>query len=81
MALSGLFSDPQLLARRHWRVRRHPEIGDQAYCFPGFDLESAPGDIVSAAPCLGADNDFVFRDLVGVSDVDMQRYAERGVFG
>jgi crotonobetainyl-CoA:carnitine CoA-transferase CaiB-like acyl-CoA transferase len=81
VTVAGLFSDPQLMARRHWRVRRHPEIGDQAYCFPGFDLESAPGDIVSAAPCLGADNDFVFRDLVGVSDADMQRYAERGVFG
>ena len=25
--------------------------------------------------------DFVFRDLVGISDADMQRYAERGVFG
>jgi benzylsuccinate CoA-transferase BbsF subunit len=81
VTVAGLFSDPQLLARRHWRVRRHPEIGDQAYCFPGFDLESAPGDIVCAAPCLGADNDFVFRDLVGVSDADMRRYAERGVFG
>jgi benzylsuccinate CoA-transferase BbsF subunit len=81
VTVAGLFSDPQLMARRHWRVRRHPEIGDQAYCFPGFDLESAPGDIVSAAPCLGADNDFVFRDLVGISDADMKRYAERGVFG
>jgi crotonobetainyl-CoA:carnitine CoA-transferase CaiB-like acyl-CoA transferase len=81
VTVSGLFSDPQLRARRQWRVRRHPEIGDQAYCFPGFDLESAPGDVVCAAPCLGADNDFVFRELLGVSDADMERYAERGVFG
>jgi benzylsuccinate CoA-transferase BbsF subunit len=76
-----LFRDPQLLARRQWRVRRHPEIGDQAYCFPGFDLEPAAGDIVCAAPCLGADNDFVFRELLGVSDDELNRYAERGVFG
>ena len=81
VTISGLFSDPQLQARRHWRLRRHPEIGDQAYCFPAFDLASAPGDIVCAAPCLGADNDFVFRDLVGVAEADMKRYAERGVFG
>lgn len=58
--VAGLFHDPQLLARRHWRVRRHPEMGAQSYCLPGFDLEESPGDIVSAAPCLGADNDFVF---------------------
>ena len=36
VALSGLFSDPQLLARRHWRVRRHPEIGDQALLLSRF---------------------------------------------
>jgi crotonobetainyl-CoA:carnitine CoA-transferase CaiB-like acyl-CoA transferase len=81
LKISELFSDPQLLARRSWRVRRHQEIGDQAFCFPAFDLQSVPGDIVSAAPRLGADNDFVFRDLVGVSNEDMKRYAERGVFG
>jgi len=81
VSIAGLFSDPQLAARRHWRVRRHPEIGDQAYCFPGFDLAEAPGDIVSPAPCLGADNDFVFRELVGVSAEEMKAYAERGVFG
>jgi crotonobetainyl-CoA:carnitine CoA-transferase CaiB-like acyl-CoA transferase len=80
ITIAGLFSDPQLSARRQWRFRRHPEIGDQAYCFPGFDLEEAPGDIVSAAPRLGADNDFVFRDLVGVNDSDMQTYADTGVF-
>ncbi len=81
VTVAGLFGDPQLTARRHWRVRRHPEIGDQAYCFPGFDLKEAPGDIVAAAPCLGADNDFVFRELVGLSKAEMQAYADDGVFG
>jgi benzylsuccinate CoA-transferase BbsF subunit len=81
VSIAGLFSDPQLAARRHWRVRRHPEIGDQAYCFPGFDLADTPGDIVSAAPCLGADNDFVFRDLVGLTATEMDAYADQGVFG
>jgi crotonobetainyl-CoA:carnitine CoA-transferase CaiB-like acyl-CoA transferase len=79
--VAGLFGDPQLLARHHWRVRRHAEMGDQTYCFPGFDLEGAPGDIVSPAPCLGADNDFVFRELVGLSETEMQSYADKEVFG
>jgi crotonobetainyl-CoA:carnitine CoA-transferase CaiB-like acyl-CoA transferase len=81
VTIAGLFADPQLFARGTWRIRRHPEIGDQAYCFPGFDLKSMPGDIVSAAPCLGADNDYVFRELVGVSEADMKRYSKTGVFG
>jgi benzylsuccinate CoA-transferase BbsF subunit len=80
VTMAGLFTDPQLSARRQFRVRRHPEMGDHAYCYPGFDLAEAPGDIVAAAPCVGADNDFVFRDLVGLTEADYQTYRQRGVF-
>lgn len=81
VTVAELFSDPQLAARRQWRVRRHSEMGDQAYSFPGFDLTEAPGDIVGPAPCLGADNEFVFRDLIGLSEKEFATYQERGVFG
>jgi crotonobetainyl-CoA:carnitine CoA-transferase CaiB-like acyl-CoA transferase len=81
VTMKGLFSDPQLIERDHWRVRRHPEMGDQAYAFPGYDLQDQPGDIVAPAFCLGQDNEFVFRDLVGLSEAEMQAYTERGVFG
>ena len=80
VTMSGLFCDPQLFARRQFRVRRHPEMGDHAYCFPGFDLAEAPGDIVGPAPCVGADNDFVFRDLMGLSEAEFVACREQGVF-
>jgi crotonobetainyl-CoA:carnitine CoA-transferase CaiB-like acyl-CoA transferase len=80
VTMSGLFTDPQLSARRQFRVRRHPEMGDHAYCFPGFDLAAAPGDIVGPAPCVGADNDFVLRDLVGLSTAECEAYREQGAF-
>jgi benzylsuccinate CoA-transferase BbsF subunit len=80
VSMSGLFGDPQLFARRQFRVRRHPEMGDHAYCFPGFDLACSPGDIVGPAPCVGADNDFVFRDLVGLSEDEYETYRGCGVF-
>jgi crotonobetainyl-CoA:carnitine CoA-transferase CaiB-like acyl-CoA transferase len=80
VTMAGLFSDPQLFARRQFRVRRHPEMGDHAYCFPGFDLAEAPGDIIGPAPCVGADNDFVFRDLIGLTEAEYQAYRQRGVF-
>jgi crotonobetainyl-CoA:carnitine CoA-transferase CaiB-like acyl-CoA transferase len=80
VTMAGLFADPQLAARRQFRVRRHPEIGDHAYCFPGFDLADAPGDIVAPAPCVGADNDFVFRDLIGLSAAEYESYRRQGVF-
>jgi crotonobetainyl-CoA:carnitine CoA-transferase CaiB-like acyl-CoA transferase len=81
VTMAGLFCDPQLAARRTWRVRRHDEIGDQAYCLPAFDLETVPGDVVGPAPCLGADNDFVFRDLVGLSEAELENFRACGVFG
>jgi crotonobetainyl-CoA:carnitine CoA-transferase CaiB-like acyl-CoA transferase len=80
VTMSGLFSDPQLAARGQFRVRRHAEMGDHAYCFPGFDLADAPGDIVGPAPCVGADNAFVFRDLVGLSEAEYESYRQQGVF-
>jgi crotonobetainyl-CoA:carnitine CoA-transferase CaiB-like acyl-CoA transferase len=81
VTMAGLFSDPQLVARRLWRVRRHDEIGDQAYCFPGFDLEDAPGEIVGPAPCLGADNDYVCHTLLGLDDGEIETLRHQGVFG
>lgn len=81
VTVAGLFADPQLIARGQWRVRRHPEMGDQAYCFPPFDLEDMPGDIVAPAFCLGADNEFVFRDLVGLTEMEFENYRKGGVFG
>jgi benzylsuccinate CoA-transferase BbsF subunit len=80
VTMSGLFCDPQLFARRQFRVRRHPEMGDHAYCFPGFDLAAAPGDIIGPAPCVGADNELVFRDLVGLSENEYETYRQCGVF-
>ena len=80
VGMAGLFSDPQLRARRQFRVRRHPEMGDHAYCYPGFDLVEAPGDIVGPAPCVGADNDFVFRELIGLSELEYDSYRQQGVF-
>ena len=65
--MADLFRDPQLAARKQWRRRRHPVIGDHAYLFPAFDLSETPGDITAAAPMLGADNERAYRDIVGLT--------------
>jgi benzylsuccinate CoA-transferase BbsF subunit len=78
--MADLFSDPQLAARRQWRRQPHPIIGNQAYCLPAFDLSETPGDIKSAGPMLGADNERVFREFVGLSEAEYAGYRSRGVF-
>ncbi len=66
--VADLFTDPQLATRGQWRRRTHPVLGDQAYCFPAFDLSETPGEITRAAPTLGADNERVLRGFLGLSE-------------
>lgn len=78
--VADLFRDPQLAARGQWRRRPHPVIGDEAYCFPAFDLAATPGEITRAAPTLGADTEYVFRELLGLSACEWEVYAAAGAF-
>ena len=77
--IADLFSDPQIAHRRTWRVRKHPEIGDQAYYYPGIELDETPGDVTAPAPCIGEHNEIVFRDFLGLSDDEYKTYHQNGV--
>jgi crotonobetainyl-CoA:carnitine CoA-transferase CaiB-like acyl-CoA transferase len=79
-SMADLFSDPQLVARRHWSRQRHPVIGEHAYCGPAFELSETPGEVTSAAPLLGADNDKVFREILGLPDSEYAAMREAGAF-
>jgi len=79
--VADLFSDPQLAHRRTWRVRHHPVIGDQTYYFPGYDLPEMPGDVTSSGPLLGADNERVYREFLGLSQAKFDEYRANGVIG
>lgn len=78
--MADLFTDPQLVARQLWRQRRHGEIGDQRYEMPGFELTATPGDVTRAAPLLGADNEAVFKQFLGMSDAEYDAFAAKGAF-
>ncbi len=76
--MADLFTDPQLATRGQWRRRTHPVLGDQAYCFPAFDLSETPGEITRAAPTLGADNERVLRGFLGLSEHEFDTFRARG---
>lgn len=78
--IADLFRDTQLVSRRTWRRRRHGEIGELASYFSAYDLSDTPGDVTSAAPLIGADNDFVFKELLGISERKYADYLARGAF-
>ena len=62
-----LFEDPQMIARRHYRTVQHAEAGEEHYDGPPFTLSECPIE-VRPAPLLGEHNDYVFRDLLGLTD-------------
>ncbi len=76
--MADLFTDPQLATRGQWRRRTHPVLGDQAYCFPAFDLSETPGEITRAAPTLGADNERVLRGFLGLSEYEFDTFRASG---
>ncbi|MGE5538535.1 MAG: CaiB/BaiF CoA transferase family protein [Gemmatimonas sp.] len=77
--IADLFSDPQIAHRRNWRVRKHAEIGDQSYYYPGIDLDEMPGDVTAPAPCIGEHNLLVFKDFLGMSDDEYKTFKDAGV--
>ncbi len=78
--VADLFDDPQLTAREFWRTREHGEIGDQTYSLSGFDLSKTPGEVFHAAPLLGADNEFVFKELLGLTEHEYEAFKARAAF-
>ncbi len=71
--------DPQLNERGHFCVLDHPTIGKHAYSSPSFKLSATPHELYKAAPLLGADNEHVYRDILGLSEDEVIALAMEGV--
>ena len=62
-----LFEDPQLRHREHFRYLEHAVIGKHAYDNLAFRLSKTP-NCQRAAPVLGAHNEYVLKELLGMGD-------------
>jgi crotonobetainyl-CoA:carnitine CoA-transferase CaiB-like acyl-CoA transferase len=63
-----MHADPQLAHRGHYWKLEHPVMGLRTYDGPAFRLSNTPGVLSKAAPLLGEDNEYVYRDIVGLSE-------------
>ncbi len=79
-SVGDLFTDPQLASRGQWQRKRHPVIGEHSYSGPPFVLSETPGEVARAAPTLGADNQTVFRELLGLGAEEYAAYEAAGAF-
>ncbi len=72
-------ADPHFQARGLMARPEHPRIGPmQVYAHP-IKLGATPGSVTATAPMLGEHNDHVFRELLGLSAVEIERLRAEGV--
>jgi crotonobetainyl-CoA:carnitine CoA-transferase CaiB-like acyl-CoA transferase len=63
-----LEDDRQLRARGHYVPIEHPEAGRQRVDGVRIKLSAAPGTVRHPAPLLGQHNEYVFKELLGISE-------------
>ena len=66
--------DPQLAQRGFYVQLEHPEAGLTTYDGLVARLSATPGQLRAPAPCLGEANDYVFRELLGMSEDEVNRF-------
>jgi crotonobetainyl-CoA:carnitine CoA-transferase CaiB-like acyl-CoA transferase len=75
-----LARDPQLKAREFFVPSFHPALGATFMDRTPIRMAAGSPQNWSAAPSLGADNRYVFLELLGLSESEFQAYTEKGVF-
>jgi len=68
--LKDMFEDPQLKHYGFLRYFEHPVMGEISYQGPPFRLSKTP-DGQFSAPCLGQHNEYVYKELLGLSDEEI----------
>jgi benzylsuccinate CoA-transferase BbsF subunit len=76
--LSDLFSDPQLAHREIWRELPHPELERFHYVAPPFALSETPAEL-RRSPLLGEHNEHVYREILGLSQEEVDALTADGV--
>jgi crotonobetainyl-CoA:carnitine CoA-transferase CaiB-like acyl-CoA transferase len=74
-----LFEDPQMKHRKHFHRLEHPVIGQMPYHGQSFKLSKTPEQVTKNAPCLGEDNEYVYKNILGYSDDDISDMLAEGV--
>jgi len=72
-------SDPQLEHRPHYVTMTHTVIGPHRYGLHAHKLSKTPAESFRPAPCLGEHNEYVYGELLGMSEDEIADLVEEGV--
>ncbi len=74
-----VLSDPHVQERRLYHTRViEDDVGGYRYPGPVYELPASEGGIRRSPVALGQDNDYVYRELLGVSDEEFARLTAEG---
>ncbi len=71
-------SNPHLRERGFFEKVTHPEAGTHSHPGMPWKLSQTPGRIRAPAPCFAEHNDYVFRELLGLSAKEIAELEENG---
>jgi len=76
---SDIYEDPQLKHRNYFVRLEHQVMGEQAFepqaC---FILSKTPREVTKPSPCIGEHNEYVFKELLGMSDDEIAEHIIEG---
>jgi benzylsuccinate CoA-transferase BbsF subunit len=76
--LGDLFSDPQLEHRQIWRELSHTVLGPFYYEAPPFAFSETTAEL-RPSPLLGEHNRYVYGEVLGMSDAEIEELTKQGV--
>ena len=74
-----LHQDPRLEAWGMFQYLAHKEMGPSPYEGHQFHLSKTPGELRWAAPVMGQHNEYIFKEILGLSQEEIVRLAEEKV--
>jgi len=77
--MKDIYTDPQLSERSQWVELEHPEIGKMHYQRPPFLLTKTPPGPSKRDPLLAENNEYFYRDLLGLSQQEYNQLVEAEV--
>ena len=72
--------DPQFAARGWWRPLPHAELGEHLHDGVAPRLSATPGALRTASPRIGEHTREVLAEALGLTEAEIDEYAESGVF-
>ena len=78
LTAEGQFNDRQVKHRGFFHHLEHGVIGTHAYDGFSFELSRTPGTL-SPAPCLGQHNEYVYKEILGMTDEQIGDLIAEGV--